>query len=48
MTEWITRIFPSLLMIGDAGAALVYAASGDTRRAIYWVAALTLTATVTL
>lgn len=35
-------------MVLDLGASLVYFAQGDPRRGIYWVAAATLTLTVTL
>ena len=42
-----TRFFPSVLIALDVGAAAVYAAHGDVRRFIYWLAAATLTATVT-
>ena len=42
-----TRVFPSILIALDVAAALVYAAHGDWRRLIYWLAAATLTATVT-
>lgn len=42
-----TRVFPSILITLDVAAALVYAAHGDWRRLIYWLAAATLTATVT-
>lgn len=41
------QIFPSILIALDVAAALVYAAHGDWRRLIYWLAAATLTATVT-
>lgn len=41
------HIFPSILIALDVAAALVYAAHGDWRRLIYWLAAATLTATVT-
>ena len=41
------RLFPSLLIALDVAAALVYAAHGDWRRLVYWLAAATLTATVT-
>ena len=41
------RMFPSLLIALDVAAAGVYAAHGDVRRFIYWIAAATLTATVT-
>lgn len=43
-----TTFFPGMLMALDFGASLVYASTGDYRRAIYWLAALVLTATVTL
>lgn len=42
-----TKIFPTVLIALDVAAALVYAAHGDWRRLIYWLAAATLTATVT-
>ena len=42
-----TRVFPSILIALDVAAAIVYAAHGDWRRLIYWLAAATLTATVT-
>lgn len=42
-----TQILPMILMAIDLGAGIVYACHGDIRRAIYWVAAATLTATVT-
>ena len=41
------RLFPSLLIALDVAAALVYAAHDDWRRLVYWLAAATLTATVT-
>ena len=43
----MTRFFPTTLIILDVGAAVVYLAAGDVRRFIYWMAAATLTATVT-
>lgn len=44
-TVWI---FPFILMALDVGAAAVYLANGDPKRAIYWVAAAVLTLTVTI
>ena len=41
------KIFPTLLIVLDVAAAVVYAAAGDWRRAIYWFAAAVLTASVT-
>ena len=41
------KIFPILLIALDIGAAGVYAFNGDWRHTIYWLAAATLTATVT-
>lgn len=43
----MVNFFPYLLMTLDLGASLVYFSQGDTRRGIYWLAALILTATVT-
>ena len=42
-----TQIFPTILIALDVAAALTYAAGGDWRRAIYWLAAAVLTTTVT-
>lgn len=42
-----TKIFPITLIVLDVGAAIVYACSGDRKHMIYWLAAATLTATVT-
>lgn len=44
MTE---KVFPTILIVLDLCAAVVYAYDGDIRRMIYWVAAATLTACVT-
>lgn len=44
----VQDIFPAMLMLLDIGAALVYALTGDYRRAVYWLAAATLTACVTI
>lgn len=41
------RTIPILMIIGMALSALVYASSGDARRAIYWAAAAVLNAAVT-
>ena len=41
------RLFPALLILLDIGAAAVWMAHGDWRKAIYWGAAAILTATVT-
>ena len=43
----MTRLFPGVLIALDIAAAGVYLAHGDVRRLIYWLAAATLTATVT-
>ena len=43
----IAKIFPVALIVLDVAAAVVYAACSDWRRFIYWMAAATLTATVT-
>ena len=41
------KLFPFTLIILDILAAAVYLAHGDIKRAVYWAAAATLTATVT-
>lgn len=40
-------IFPILLIVLDVGAAIVYAADGDWKKTIYWLAAAVLNAAVT-
>ncbi len=42
-----TKFFPLILILLDIAAAGVYAAHSDWKRLIYWLAAATLTATVT-
>jgi len=44
----MTKLFPIILIILDILAASVYAANGDIRRSIYWLAAAVLTITVTI
>ncbi len=41
------KIFPTILIVLDIAAAIVYARHGDWRRAIYWVAAAVITGSVT-
>ena len=41
------QIFPALMIALDVFAAVVYAAEGDVRRTVYWMAAAILTVTVT-
>lgn len=41
------KIFPIILIALDIAAAVAYSAGGDWRRFIYWMAAATLTTTVT-
>ena len=41
------RILPTLLMVIDVLAAVVYVFDGDWRRVVYWLAAATLTGVVT-
>ena len=43
----MTFVFPTLLILLDVAAAAVYAAGGDWRRVVYWVAAAVLTGCVT-
>lgn len=40
-------IFPLALIVLDVAAAMVYAACGDWKKAVYWVAAAVLNVTVT-
>ena len=42
-----TTLFPALLILLDVGAAIMWWASGDWRRGVYWLAAAVLTAVVT-
>jgi len=42
-----TAIFPTVLIVIDVAAGIVYGLSGDWKRMVYWFAAATLTATVT-
>lgn len=41
------KLFPTILIVLDVAAAVVYFAHGDWRRGLYWLAAATLTSTVT-
>ena len=40
-------IFPIVLIVLDVAAGLMYAYNGDYKKLIYWIAAATLTITVT-
>lgn len=40
-------IFPLLLIALDIGAGIIYAAAGDYKKLIYWIAAAVLNITVT-
>lgn len=42
-----TKIFPVVLIALDVGAGIVYAAQGDWKKAVYWIAAAVLNITVT-
>jgi len=44
----MTKLFPIILMVLDLCASLVYFSCGDVRRGIYWIAAATLTLTITI
>ena len=44
----VTKIFPITLIVLDLLASIVYFSSGDVKRGIYWIAAMTLTITVTI
>jgi uncharacterized membrane protein YjjP (DUF1212 family) len=41
------KIFPTVLMIVNIAAAVVYLVNGDWKRALYWFSACVLTFTVT-
>lgn len=41
------KLFPTVLMVLDVLAGVVYLCNGDVKRCVYWLAAATLTATVT-
>jgi hypothetical protein len=41
------KLFPTVLMLLDLGAAIVYIPLGDWKKVVYWLAAATLTASVT-
>jgi hypothetical protein len=41
-------LFAVALILMDVGAALAYGWQGDIRRCVYWLAAATLTACVTV
>ena len=45
--EWWGKLFPCILIALDVASGAVYLCGGDVRRFIYWIAAATLTATVT-
>ena len=44
---FVTKIFPTLLIVLDVFAAVMYIPSGDWRHVVYWLAAAVLTFTVT-
>lgn len=41
------QILPTVLIVIDTMAGIVYLSQGDSKRCIYWIAAAVLTATVT-
>ena len=41
------KLFPTVLMTLNVIAGVVYLCHGDVKRCVYWLAAATLTATVT-
>jgi hypothetical protein len=42
-----TLIFPTILIILDLSASIVYLSDGDYKKFIYWVAAAVLSAAIT-
>jgi len=47
MDKHMEKIFPTILIVMDIFAGIVYARSGDIRHAVYWFSAAVLTASVT-
>lgn len=47
MTLSTPQYLPTLLIVIDCVAAIVWLDSGDIRRAVYWLAAAVITASVT-
>jgi len=43
----ITKLFPTILIVLDIAAAIVWACHGDWRKATYWAAAAVLTFVIT-
>lgn len=43
----LAHALPVIMIALSCGAAIIYFAEGDTRRALYWAAAAILTSTVT-
>jgi hypothetical protein len=43
----LTKVFPVVLLLCNAGAAVCYAASGDFRRSLYWIASAVCIAAIT-
>lgn len=41
------KLFPTILIVLDVCASLVYLSEGDLRRFVYWTACAVLTTTVT-
>ena len=41
------KLFPTMLIILDIAASIVYLSNGDFRKGIYWFSAAILTITVT-
>lgn len=41
-------LFPAVMIVLSASAAIVYGIAGDIRHCIYWVAAAVLTLSVTI
>ena len=43
----MTKLFPSLMLLCNAGSAICYAAAGDFKRALYWGASTVCIAAIT-
>jgi hypothetical protein len=47
MNWYATAAFPTVLIVLDVGAAVMWLTHGDLRRGVYWIAAAVITASVT-
>ena len=43
----MTKVFPLMLLVCNAGSAVCYAAAGDFKRSLYWAASSICIAAIT-